>query len=60
MYIYDILHMHYYSEGNVFLNFEMNQLMNQYEVKNFARKPSARKNSVFVHSSTCLMGKILF
>lgn len=47
----DILHMHYYSEGNVFLNFEMNNLFNQYEVKNFARKYDKGNNAFFVYES---------
>ena len=34
----DILHIHYYSEGNVFLNFEMNPKSANFRIKNYARK----------------------
>jgi len=43
--------MHYYTEGNVFLNFDMNILMNQYEVKNFARKFDKGNNGFLVYES---------
>jgi len=47
----DILHVHYYSEGNVFLNFEMNIDYNQYKVTNYARKFDDANNAYFVYEN---------